>query len=91
MSSFLDLKEQVDAMRCSACFGLGQCDDAEDGDISFHTWQCASCKGTGFTDGQAYQATPIPSDSLRGRAEGVVSTGVAVGEIPVAIHSNSRK
>lgn len=91
MSAFENLLGQVQSLKCLTCSGNGEYDDAEPGDISFRTFKCTACRGTGFKDGEAYQATPISSDSLRGRAEGIVSTGVAIGEIPVPVHSNSRE
>lgn len=34
--------------KCVDCHGQGYCDDSAPGDISFRTWICDSCKGTGY-------------------------------------------
>ena len=34
--------------KCPTCDGRGECDDAEPGGISFNTWQCPDCYGTGY-------------------------------------------
>lgn len=65
MTKFLDLKEKVDSLRCPTCHGLGEYDDAGIGDITFNTYRCSPCRGTGFKDGQAHQITPVPGDSVR--------------------------
>lgn len=31
-----------------SCFGFGQCNDADLGDISFNEWKCLVCNGTGW-------------------------------------------
>lgn len=39
--------------KCKTCYGTGQQDDAELGDISFNIWTCTKCGGSGFEDVQA--------------------------------------
>lgn len=43
------LKELQDS-RCPTCYGNGECDDAEAGDMFFNTWTCPTCKGTGIKE-----------------------------------------
>jgi DnaJ-class molecular chaperone len=47
MSQFEDEMAALEATRCPTCKGSGALDDAEDGDIFYHTWTCDHCKGTG--------------------------------------------
>lgn len=42
-----ELKDKV----CEPCSGSGELNDADPGDISFNTWRCTICKGTGFAPG----------------------------------------
>lgn len=50
MSQFQDaVKELTDAM-CKTCSGLGECDDADAGDIYYNHWPCLDCDATGFKD-----------------------------------------
>lgn len=58
-SSYQDLKDQINKLRCSHCHGLGYKDDAEPGDISYNQWCCNSCKGTGFEHGFDYQLQEV--------------------------------
>lgn len=37
----------LNSIKCQHCSGSGECNDAEPGDISFRTWKCEPCKGTG--------------------------------------------
>ncbi|WCX68768.1 anti-termination protein Q-like protein [Salmonella phage GSW6] len=48
MSKFQELKQELEELACPECMGYGECDDAEPGDISYNTWDCPSCKGTGI-------------------------------------------
>jgi DnaJ-class molecular chaperone len=89
VSAFLALLNEVQSKKCPICHGLGEYDDADFGDIACRTFKCQSCKGTGFKDGQAYQATSISGDPVRGRGEGDVSSGVAVRKVPVPFHSDT--
>ena len=41
-------KEKLLEHRCPNCSGLGQCDDAEPGDIYCNIWECKICNGTGL-------------------------------------------
>ena len=44
---YQNLKRHVEAMKCPVCHGTGQCDDAEPGDMSYKSWTCTACNGTG--------------------------------------------
>lgn len=46
--SFKQAQELLMEARCDDCYGSGQQDDLEPGDISGSVWQCDSCKGSGF-------------------------------------------
>ena len=48
MSQFDDAMSELEAKRCPTCKGSGALDDAEDGDIFYHTWTCDHCNGSGF-------------------------------------------
>jgi hypothetical protein len=48
MNAYHMLKEELELRKCETCRGLGTCDDADLGDISYNTWQCKSCYGTGL-------------------------------------------
>lgn len=48
-SEFNKAIEDLDSRKCKKCHGSGSCDDADLGDISFYTWTCPDCKGSGFT------------------------------------------
>lgn len=52
MAAFQLLKRQLEAAVCKGCNGIGEANDADFGDISFNTWKCEPCKGSGFKDGQ---------------------------------------
>lgn len=65
MSAFEDLLGQVQSLKCPTCHGHGEYDDAEIGDISFRVFKCTACRGTGFRDGEAYQATPLSGNTVR--------------------------
>ena len=41
-------KAQLKEDRCPVCHGLGTENDADLGDIYYHTWQCSTCKGSGI-------------------------------------------
>jgi len=51
-NEYSKLKEELKNKKCKTCGGLGQCDDAEPGDIWFRTWECPVCKGTGINENQ---------------------------------------
>lgn len=59
MSTYQNLVDEVLSLRCLTCGGLGEYDDAGFGDISFNTYKCTACKGTGFKDGQSRQISEI--------------------------------
>lgn len=42
------LLEVLSRAKCEDCGGTGERTDAEPGDISFHSWVCASCDGKGW-------------------------------------------
>jgi DnaJ-class molecular chaperone len=48
MNEYQKALEALVSSRCFTCHGIGTCDDAEPGDISFRTWTCQRCNGTGF-------------------------------------------
>jgi hypothetical protein len=48
MSEFHDKLQAIENLRCTTCYGSGQCDDAEAGDIFHNTWTCTACNGTGL-------------------------------------------
>lgn len=48
MSIFRRLFNEVQKLCCTVCFGTGECDDAEPGDISYNHWTCSACGGTGL-------------------------------------------
>ena len=39
----------VKASKCNVCGGLGECDDMGPGDISYNTWTCIECGGSGLS------------------------------------------
>lgn len=48
MSKFHELKQELEECACPECFGVGEWDDAEPGDIYFNTYKCSYCEGTGI-------------------------------------------
>lgn len=48
MSKFHELKQKLEELACPECFGAGEWDDAEPGDIYFNTYKCSHCEGTGI-------------------------------------------
>lgn len=52
MHSYQEVHQYLKNHKCPECGGLGECDDAEPGDIGFNTWVCPKCNGTGFKGGQ---------------------------------------
>lgn len=48
MSKFRELKQELEELACPHCFGRGEKDDAEPGDIFCRTWICPVCEGTGI-------------------------------------------
>ena len=44
---YLDLKE-IKEKRCPTCYGSGEIDDAEPGDIGYNEWTCTLCDGSGY-------------------------------------------
>jgi hypothetical protein len=65
MSNYLEVLEEIENLRCPACCGLGECDNGEIDEISYHSWKCGHCKGTGWRDGQTYKPTFVPGNSIR--------------------------
>lgn len=55
MTSQYSKAMEIFAQRCcETCDGTGEEDDAGCGDISFRTWKCRSCLGTGFKKTKEY-------------------------------------
>lgn len=40
---------------CGTCYGVGECNAADMGDLYFSSWECLDCKGTGFANGKKYK------------------------------------
>lgn len=40
--------KQLEKKKCKLCYGSGERDDAEPGDIYYRTFICPICKGTGL-------------------------------------------
>ncbi|RLA51072.1 MAG: hypothetical protein DRR42_11365 [Gammaproteobacteria bacterium] len=51
LTAWEKLRNYTDDSKCRKCNGHGQYDDAEPGDISYITYKCLECKGTGFKNG----------------------------------------
>ena len=49
-SNFSKLKQEIEALKCQDCGGLGEMDDSDLGDIMFNRWICQRCEGTGWQD-----------------------------------------
>lgn len=47
-SEYEKQKAELESRKCDTCKGSGECDDADLGDISYNTWTCEDCKGTGL-------------------------------------------
>lgn len=47
-SKYAEAVELLESLECGTCRGLGKCDDSAPGDISFATWTCNTCGGSGF-------------------------------------------
>lgn len=47
-TTFHKLRSIVNEAKCPECGGLGECNDAEPGDIFCRTWVCGECHGTGM-------------------------------------------
>jgi len=54
-----DLEIATKELKCPTCKGLGNCDDSEPGDISFNTWVCKDCNGTGLKNGVQYRLISV--------------------------------
>lgn len=65
MSAFEKFLSEAQSKKCPTCHGHGEYDDADLGDISFRMFKCTACRGTGFKDGQAYQASPVSGNPVR--------------------------
>lgn len=48
MSKFEKMMRNLMKQRCEACHGSGKVDDAEPGDIYYHTFECKECGGSGI-------------------------------------------
>lgn len=46
------VEEELNEAKCPMCQGSGEVNDADLGDISYNTYKCQPCKGTGFVDGK---------------------------------------
>lgn len=51
MSNYEEVEKRLKKARCKSCNGGGTRNDADFGDISFNTWECGDCSGTGFSGG----------------------------------------
>lgn len=40
--------ESLKSKACKPCGGLGEVDDAHCGDISYNSWECGDCGGSGY-------------------------------------------
>ncbi len=47
-SEYTRVSDALKECRCVNCGGLGECNDAELGDIGFRRWKCPACDGSGF-------------------------------------------
>lgn len=67
MATYMEVyTELTTTYRCKVCGGLGTVDDAESGDISFNTYDCHACDGTGWAKGMRYILKWQPLALLRG-------------------------
>lgn len=41
-------EEELEDLKCPVCSGSGTCDDADVGDISYNSWTCKLCSGSGI-------------------------------------------
>lgn len=48
MSRYFEIKQELEECMCPVCFGTGESNDAEPGDIRYDTWECSHCNGTGL-------------------------------------------
>jgi len=53
--TYRELKKWVEDQTCQECRGLGECNDASPFDISFNTWKCTKCGGSGLVESAALQ------------------------------------
>jgi DnaJ-class molecular chaperone len=63
MSEFHDKLQAIEKLRCTTCYGSGQCDDAEAGDIVYNKWTCNTCKGTGIKPSCVHQMVQVSSSA----------------------------
>jgi DnaJ-class molecular chaperone len=49
LSAYNVIADLMNEVGCVTCGGMGECNDADFGDISYSRWKCPECKGTGFT------------------------------------------
>jgi len=47
-SEFQRKQKELEERRCTGCYGRGEQNDCFPGDISYNTWTCRVCKGTGL-------------------------------------------
>lgn len=50
LSNFQQNENILEQLRCTTCRGSGTVDDADLGDISFKTYACPKCHGSGWND-----------------------------------------
>jgi DnaJ-class molecular chaperone len=48
-SKYIVLLEALHGLKCPECRGLGECNDAEPGDMYCKEWTCTRCGGDGIT------------------------------------------
>ena len=53
--SYSETLTHLKSLHCSECFGSGVVDNADLGDITFSTFTCSKCNGTGFKNGITYK------------------------------------
>ena len=62
--NYQEILDQIKSLACKTCYGSGELDDAEAGDIRFNTFPCKKCKGTGWKDGKQHTITRLKQDAL---------------------------
>lgn len=70
VSKFLKDKQALNSAKCITCSGIGTLDDSDFGDISFRTFICDACKGTGYR--------PVTGTKVQSQLN--VETAVEIGE-----------
>lgn len=66
-SEYIRKREELKSLRCEMCYGLGKCDDADAGDMSFNSWECPKCSGEGMIDTTKSKVVDINYNSFTNR------------------------